>query len=202
MDTVMKGTKANDKRLAISGCSDTVKATETVADPSMSCFPPDDNPNLQGVGGKDRDAFVELQVRSRLLFKVNVILLLLLAWRVWHKYKKKKYEGSISPSLSTHVCLGQPSSDDVCRGKQEDKIERQPLYRTKTTAAAPAMTNAMTVTVSSIMLIMIQAASRWMLFISIAYWAWLHLCIILQQQANHLQSEIDAHFLVSKARKE
>lgn len=183
MDTVMRGTKANEKQLAISGSSDTVNAILTLTAPSMTCFPPD-NARLLG-GNKDRDALVELQVRSRLLFKVNVILLLLVAWQVWHKCKKKKHDGAFFPSLSSIVSLlsSSPDSPDVGKGKQRSKIDRRLLHQDKTTVAAPATTT--TATVSKIMLIMMHVASRLMLFISIAYWTWLNLCLFLKQQVNH-----------------
>jgi hypothetical protein len=139
MDTVMKGTKANETQLTVSGSGDTVNARVTETAPSMSSFPPD---KACLPRGKDQDAVVEIKVRSRLLFKVNVILLLLVAWQVRQKCKKKA-------------------------------------------AATATVAPATMATASNIMLATMQVASRWMLFISIMYWAWLHLCLVIQQQSNN-----------------
>jgi hypothetical protein len=176
--------KITEEELAISGSSDVFNAIVAVRAPSMH-FPPGRNPRLLEV--KDRDTLVELQVRSRLLFKVNIILLLLVAWQVWHKSKrKKKSDGSFSPSLSTpgRGRLLSSSAYDACSPtvEQQSTIDSRLLhkYQNKTKAADTA--TATTVAVSKVM---IQVASRWMLCSLVAYWAWLHLCLLLQPQPNH-----------------
>jgi hypothetical protein len=178
--TAMRGT---EKTLTISGGNDAFNAMVAERAPSMH-FPSGRNPRLLEV--KDRDVSVELQVRSRLLFKVNIILLLLVTWQVWHKGKRKKKSGGVfSPSRSTLVPLLSSSADDCSPTvEQQSPIDSRLFhqYQNKTKASSPA-----TASTVALMQVMLQVASRWMLCSLMAYWAWLHLCRVLplQPQANH-----------------